>query len=239
MPDDSGDIFIKFRKHDGQHLEGESTTQVGDSLLFTGFQAGRMFEIDSFSFSVGLSEDNDQHKHDNAGGHGQPGNGGGNGGLAGGITRVANTAASIAGRHSGKPQAQQQGGYKAFRAGTLGGAKYPVSVQPINITRPIDKSSPVLMRYCIATESFDRVSVVKRKAAGSTNAGEPYLRLDFKGVLIRDVSWTNDEPVKEVTQLISRAITVRYRPQLLSGKLGAPVVGFWSMLSWEKECDLK
>ena len=79
---------------------------------------------------------------------------------------------------------------------------------------------------------------MKRKAAGGASAGEVYLRLDFVGVLITQVGWSNDDPVKETCQFIARAITVNYRPQLSDGTLGDTRHGFWSMLPWEHEVVL-
>ena len=231
MAEDSADIFVKFIL-DGSPIPGESNTQVSGDL-FRGFYPTQMFEIDSFTFAVGI-EDEDSHKHDDAAGQGRGGLGAAAGSVAGalggglGRAAVGGTNAALAGRHGGRPP-QQSGGFKAFRSGKGGNVKYPVSVQPITITRPIDKSSPRLLQYCIDTTSFDSVSVVKRKAAGGPLAGQPYLRLDFVGVLIRDISWSNDEPIKEVTKLISRSITVRYRPQLPDGTLGAAKIGFWRL----------
>ncbi len=238
MADDSTDIFIKFVLKAGA-ISGESSTDVGGADLFNGFSPGKMFEIDSFSFAVGIDDDgDDQHKPEEAAAHNRGSSAGTGSGAGGALGRVASTAAALAGHHGSKPPPNQLGGYKAFRKNGSG-VKYPVSVQPITITRPIDKSSTELLKYCIATTSFESVSVVKRKAAGTPLAGQPYLRLDFVGVLIRDVSWSNDEPIKETTKLISRAITVRYKPQLLDGTLGAAKVGFWSMLPWETECPLR
>ena len=129
---------------------------------------------------------------------------------------LARACSWLAGRASGRSSPANS---RRSAAGKGGGVKYPVSVQPITITRPIDKSSPRLLQYCIDTTSFDSVSVVKRKAAGGPLAGQPYLRLDFAGVLIRDISWSNEEPIKEVTKLISRSITVRYRPSFRTAPL--------------------
>lgn len=233
MSEDSSDIFIKFVLRDNLKqgpIEGESTADISKDDLFKGFHAGQMFEIDSFSFAVGISDDSEDHKPGDAAAHDR----GGSGRAGGAPVRTAPAASALAGRHGGRPAGQQLGSYSAFRKGGSG-MKYPVRVDPITITRPIDKSSPRLLQYCIDTTSFESVTVVKRKAAGTLLAGQPYLRLDFVGVLIRDVSWSNDEPVKETTKLISRAITVRYKPQLLQGTLGVAKIGFWSMLPWEKE----
>ncbi len=218
MADDSADIFVKF-VHKGRPIPSESTTSVGNAPLFTGFKPGSMFEIDSFTFAVGVEDDSEsKNKTDDPVTRDRS---------MGGAGRTVATAPAAT-RNGGTKPSNRLGGYQAFRSGR-GGVKYPVSVQPITITRPIDKSSPRLLQFCIDTTSFDSVSVVKRKAAGTLQAGEPYLRLDFVGVLIQDISWSNDQPVKETTKLISRAITVRYRPQLPNGDLGVPKIGFWNM----------
>jgi type VI protein secretion system component Hcp len=125
------------------------------------------------------------------------------------------------------------GQFQAWRAG--GSAGYPISVQPITFTRGIDRTSTVFLHHCIKSESFDSASLVKRKASGGNISGEPYLRLDFSSVLITNVSWSNDEPVQETVQFISRAITVRYRPQLPDGTLGAIIQKFYPMNPQEKE----
>jgi len=234
MADDSADIFVKFMLRSGA-INGESTTEVGNADLFKGFKAVKMFEIDSFSFGVSVGDDSEgAQKHDAATAHGR----GNNSGAGSTIGRFLSTASNLVGYHGGKPPAQQSGQFQPFRKGG-GGTNYKVSLEFITITRPIDKSFTELLKYCISTTSFERVSVVKRKAAGTPLAGQPYLRLDFVGALIQEVTWTNDEPIKEVTKLITRATTVRYKPQLFDGTLGAARVGFWSMVPWEKECDLQ
>ena len=134
--------------------------------------------------------------------------------------------------------AAPQGGFQAWRSGRPH-KDYPVTVQPITFSRPIDRASNLLLQHCIACTSFESASLVKRKAAGSAAAGEAYLRMDFTGVLITEIEWSNDEPIKETCKFISRAITVRYRPQLPDGSLGIIRLGFWSMLPWEREAELR
>ena len=237
---DSGDIFLKFRDQFGLPVPGESQTVVGSSMLFAGFGPGLMFEIDKFSLEVGIKDENSEADKV----------GRGQGDLAKGLATAVN---ALGARIPGGPgnrfnnavsdlrtnpgKDREEASFQAFRSGRSG-VKYPVSVQPISITRPIDKSSPSLLQKCIDTESFQSATVVKRKAAGTVNAGEPYFRMDFVGVLITNVSWSNNEPITETLKFISRAITVRYRSQAADGSLYAPKVGFWSMLPWETEAPL-
>ena len=102
----------------------------------------------------------------------------------------------------------------------------------------MDTASTLLLHHCIQRTNFDSVALVKRKAAGGQAAGEAYLRLDFQGVMLTQVSWSNDDPVKENYTMIARSITLRYRPQLPGGKLGAACVGFWSMQPNARELPL-
>ncbi len=117
----------------------------------------------------------------------------------------------------------------APKAKTEGGSLNKVTVQPVTFTRMMDVASTTLLSHFIARTKFTRAALVKRKAAGSLAAGEPYLRFDFKKVLISEAKWTNDDPVKESYTFYARAITMRYRPQLPDGTLGIVRQGFWSM----------
>lgn len=242
MPnDDSADLFVKFRMEGGGYVPGGSTTTVSDAELFGEFLPGFFFEVDSFSFSVGIEPEAngaDPSRAADAKAGLSPsavgralGAGGFDGKQLGALQGV------LASQRGNAVAPKVQNDFKAFRSGRSN-VKYPVSVQPVTIVRPIDRSSPVLLQKCIDTETFKSVSVVKRKAAGTAYAGEPYLRMDFIGVLIKDVSWSNDEPVKETTRLISRSIIIRYRPQGSDGKLYPPVVGSWSMRGPITQADM-
>jgi len=220
---DSSDILMKFvLKKKGERegpIEGESSTELviaGEqrSNLLAGFKKKFMFEIDSFNFSVGINDDS---------------------GAA--PARPGQNPAAHGAAPRGTPAAPQ-GGFQAWRSGRPH-KDYPVTVQPITFSRPIDRASNLLLQHCIACTSFESASLVKRKAAGTAAAGEGYLRMDFTGVLITEIEWSNDEPIKETCKFISRAITVRYRPQLPDGTLGIIRLGFWSMLPWEREAELR
>ncbi len=217
---DSSDILMKFVL-DGDPIPGESNTELSiagkkPSQLLGGFEKMFMFEIDSFNFSVGIEDDS-------GGAQARPGQH-----PAGHGTSSRGTSAAPPAPHVG---------FQAWRTGRAH-KKYPVNVQPITFSRPIDRASNLLLQHCIKCTSFDSATLVKRKAAGSAAAGEAYLRMDFTGVLITNIDWSNDEPIKETCKFISRAITVRYRPQLPDGTLGIIRPGFWSMLPWEHEAPL-
>jgi type VI protein secretion system component Hcp len=223
------DIFIKFVLN-GSPLDGESSTDLGKPSgrndLLTGFKAGSMFELQSFSFSVGIEDDDEETK-----------------------TRKKNEKAAKRGdpppkvkKGTGNTMEVQLprplGGFPGWRRGGRD-KPYPAEVQPVTLVRAIDKASTSLMTHCVKCTSFDYIALVKRKPAGGAAAGQGFLRMDFVGSLITEVAWTNEDPIKETCRFISRAITVRYKPQLPDGTLGAPRVGFWSMLPWETEAPLR
>lgn len=217
---DSSDILMRFVL-DGEPIAGESMTELDvpgreRSPLLNGFGKARMFAIDSFRFSVGLDDDSMDPTQKSA------------------LHALRAQAHPGAGGHpvGGAPAAPAvRSEFSGWRTGR--NVKYGVRVQPITFTRSLDRASVSLLQYCIKCTSFDSAALIKRKSAGSAFAGEPYLRMDFKdGVLLTEVSWSNDEPVTETCKFICRAITVQYRPQLPDGSLGIIRPGYWSMRPW-------
>ena len=188
---DSSDILVRFMLN-GHAIAGESSSELRKgktpSRLLKDFERHHYFEVDNFNFSVGIEGS------DSDAGKAQPGK----------------TPVQAAGKGAAQPKAKSTlGGFTAWRAGQAH-KKYPVNVQPVSFTRPLDRASSALLQHCIKCTSFDSATIVKRKAAGSVAAGEAYLRMHFAGVLITDVEWSNDDPVRETCKFIARAITVHY-----------------------------
>jgi hypothetical protein len=206
---DATDLIMKFVLK-GSPIDGESTTNLVSAEgqyneLLTGFLPKSMFEVDSFTFKSGILDDAAPQQ--------QP----------------ANTAT----QRNGKPAAvtastlAAPAEFQAWRTGKR--TKYPVDLQPVSFTRSIDKSSTTLIQSCIDNVVFDSATLIKRKAAGGRVAGEVFLRLDFLGVLVVGVDWSNDLEVKETCRFICRGTIISYRPQLPDGTLGGTVSSFWSM----------
>jgi type VI protein secretion system component Hcp len=111
---------------------------------------------------------------------------------------------------------------------------YPVTFDEVSITRQLDKSSPGLFQTCFQTKSLDRVTVVKRKSAGTgASVGHiPYFRVDFDNVLVTDMGWSvSDDVVKEKLKFVYRSATMKYRPQNNDGTPGVVIsVGPLSLL---------
>jgi type VI protein secretion system component Hcp len=104
----------------------------------------------------------------------------------------------------------------------------PVEPKAVTFTRALDSSSIQLTQALTGCDTLDSVSIVKRRAAGTSNSGEIYLRLDFKNVLITGLSWDDtEERVEERGTFIYREITVRYRPQKPDGSHGTIIPANW------------
>jgi len=230
---DSSDILMKFVLEGHKHaIAGESSTELDTgkerSPLLKGFEKFRMFEIDNFRFAVGIEDDTGGDAKAKAAQAAQALR------VPGQPNRPQPAAGHPAAAVAGAARHASSGQFQAWRNGH-GNVKYGVQVQPITFTRPIDRASISLLQYCINCTTFESAALVKRKATGGPAAGEAYLRMDFSGgVLITDVSWTNDDPVTETCKFISRAVTVQYRPQLPDGSLGIIRHGSWSMRPWDE-----
>ena len=218
---DSSDIFMMF-EYDGGKLSGETQTELltdnPSSRLLLDFEAGKIFEITKFNLGVGI----DQPDPDNT-------------------AALQKVVAKLDPTYKPKrpPPAKAQPADPAApqKQGST------VSMQPITFVRYMDKASHALLYHVIKRTYFKQVSLVKRKSAGSAAAGEPYLRLDFNGVVLIDSSWSNEDPIEETYKFHARAISMRYCPQLPDGSLGAPRAGLLehgarreakdiTMLSW-------
>ncbi len=109
-----------------------------------------------------------------------------------------------------------------------GQSKAGVQLGDVTITRLIDKASMRLMQACINAEGFDSAAIIKRRATGgSLESGEAYMRIDFTGVLITKIDWTDQHIVQEKCTFITRQVQVRYRPQSASGILGPVSSASW------------
>ncbi len=180
--------------------------------LMTGFQTLFMCELREFSFEVGArSSLGAADKKKEARAHevavaAQPG------GIA------AAPVAPI------KPSVQEDTLVKA-------GNDTP-DMQPIEFTRFMDSASVRLMNLMVKCTTLPSISIVKRKAAGTRNGGEAYLRLDFLEVLLTGLSWKeSNDVIEETGTFIYRKLKVRYRPQAADGALQPEIETSWDMKS--------
>lgn len=240
---DSVDLMIKFVKSGTKALEGECTTVLvkpgGESNnLIKGFDPGYFSEIDRFTMRAGIrDEDADEGKSGTQttqqrsqatttttttnGPHG---------------TTTTTTTSNAQHQTATARQTSTRGSYQSWRNGTNKGRGFPVDLAPVSFTRVIDKTSKDLIQSCIDSESFEKITLIKRKSSGIQNisgevgSGDVFLRVDFIGCLIIKVDWDNDDKVTETVDFICRTVSIRYRPQLPDGSLGATKTGFYTMV---------
>lgn len=212
------DLIMKFVDTNNYTLDGESSTdlKLKKSRMTKGFDPGKMFELESFSFKTGL-----------------------NGQDADGVDEKIDKKAAQQDKkmiawakknHMDPAELSKSikgSGFGKFRTGETFDP-YPVDMRPVEFTRPIDRASPVLLQNCIYRRVFKSATLIKRRPTGGPNSGEVFLRFDFTDVLFNSVEWDNEDPVKETCEFVCRAVTIHYLPQLPSGQLGAPVQAFWS-----------
>lgn len=235
--EDASDIFMIFKKGQEQ-LEGECTTELKikgrTNDLLNDFRPGAMFEISKFDFGVGANQEvAEDFQH--------PGFKTIEAAVAAQAAQVAELGrAAIPNRNfpaykpSKTPLVKLRRDTKSNQ--TTDGN--PVTIQPISFSRKMDRASPVLLSHMIDRTYFTRVAIVKRKSAGGVAAGDAYLRMDFEGVILIEANWSNEDPVTEDYSFHARAITMRYKPQLPDGTLGASRVGCWSMKLKPSEAPL-
>ena len=106
---------------------------------------------------------------------------------------------------------------------------YGLDLGDVSIDRVIDRASPMLLKAALAPMPLVSAAIVKRRASGSTQTGEAYMRMDFTGVLITKIAWSDGDVVKEKITFIYRKIEFQYRSQNPSGKLLNPVSGKWPL----------
>jgi len=226
MASDSSDLLMKFELPTGKQVEAESSTDLSStkSALKKGFKSGCIMDVDSFSLRIGIGgEDADAAQQRIAHEATQT------------LVKNVNDAFAKLQEQSEdasetgipKPKPRTIGQFSKFRRGVE--SKYPVDMQPVEFTRGLDKASTVLMQGCIARTNFRLATLIKRRAAGGPQSGEPFLRFDFEDVLIVRVDWDEDDPIKEKFKFIARTITMHYTPQLPDGSHGPAIQRWWSM----------
>ena len=105
---------------------------------------------------------------------------------------------------------------------------YPSDLEPVKITKVLDKSSLTLFGACVAGTYIDQAILIKRRGGGA-DALQTYLRVVFTGVLITDFNWDEGPVIKESFTFVCRKAEVRYSVENDDGTLKAPLpVRTWS-----------
>jgi type VI protein secretion system component Hcp len=195
----------------GTGIAAEGLSEIDTSDAFTkDFVAGKFFEIEDFGLGIDLDDTDSSSKGNSQ----TPG--------------VQPTKETEAMKAKGKFAKWTQGLTVSAGQGALSNM-FPIQMEPFSFTRRIDMASPLMFQRCFLTKPFDTAVLVMRKtggrAAGANKniASIPFLRIEFKPVLIIAMDWDADEVVKEKCKFVCREITVRYRPQNHDGTLGDAV----------------
>lgn len=118
----------------------------------------------------------------------------------------------------------------SMHSGT-GGGSGKADFANLNLTKPLDKSSPNLMMACASGKHYPEARLVVRKAGGSTPV--EYLVITLKEVMV--VSYgtraeTTDDVLYDSIALNFATVDVGYQPQKADGaKDGGPVKFGWNI----------
>lgn len=107
-----------------------------------------------------------------------------------------------------------------------------VEVEPVSFTRWMDSASPALLQCMVDRKTLSSISIIKRKAAGTAQAGRTYFRVDFIKVLLIGLDWDDeDNLVTEKCTFICRRVDMKFRSQKADGTFGPTVPGSWIIAS--------
>jgi type VI secretion system secreted protein Hcp len=110
-----------------------------------------------------------------------------------------------------------------------GGGGGKVSVQDISVTKWVDKSSPVLMKYCSSGQQFKQGVLTVRKAGGKNPL--EYLVITIKDIIVTSVSTGGSGGEDRLTENVSlnfAEVKVEYQPQKPDGSADGGKIP-WSM----------
>ncbi len=209
-------------------------------------QVHRYFLIKSFGFSAALSDSEARQK--GAGAQNQAGSQSGGQGGGG-----KNAAPALGGQHrhgAGGLGLGHTGGPGNGRASSGSGDQFArwrsatdnswnkdgvfaSHIDDFHFTRFVDSATNALFTACCKGTTFTSASLIKRKAARVLNSETlvdlAFLRIDFAGVKITELSWSDGDILEETCKFTCDGMQITYSQQQASGKLSPaePPVG-WS-----------
>lgn len=110
-----------------------------------------------------------------------------------------------------------------------GGGSGKVNVRDITLTKKVDRSSPVLVKYCCNGQHFANAQLTVRKAGGKP---VEYLVLKIKDLLISKIDTggsRSDDTVTENVTLNFAQFDLIYTPQKPDGSPDATVEQSWNI----------
>lgn len=107
-----------------------------------------------------------------------------------------------------------------------------VTFNPFSITRPIDKSSPILYQMACSGTPFSQVGLGLRKGSGGDTSGQFFLSFTFKLVAVKTIAWSHDETSpKETITFEYGGLQVRYGIQAPNGQINPVITGGWNRVN--------
>ncbi len=116
------------------------------------------------------------------------------------------------------PAAEQRPGasksfarWRAVKAGQEE-LKVPYRCKPsaFSVTRLIDDASPTLFKHCATREKLTGAILIKRGLSNSDLGALTFLRMEFAGVMITSIEWSNGDVVKETCRFTFRDLAIKY-----------------------------
>jgi len=111
--------------------------------------------------------------------------------------------------------------------GGLGAGK--VEIQDIEITKKVDRSSPVLYKLCCNGQHLTSADLTVRKAGGDALE---YLKIHVEDLMITSYEVGGEPKGDEIMETVRINFTragITYTPQVAGGGGGAAVVGGWDI----------
>jgi type VI protein secretion system component Hcp len=102
---------------------------------------------------------------------------------------------------------------------------YPAKFYSGGFDRVLDCASPTFFQACCNKKSFTKAILVKRISpgveVGVTRNPLGYLKLEFRDVIIKSISWEDGDLVTEKCEFDCQQLLVTYRKQSHPGVIGA------------------
>lgn len=106
--------------------------------------------------------------------------------------------------------------------GSAGSGAGKVQVHDIQVSKRVDKSSPILMQACATGTHYKQATISVRKAGGT----QDYLVYTLSDVLVSSyqVADKGDQPTEQISLNFGK-VSVEYSPQKPDGSLGSAIEG--------------
>ncbi|MBI5155052.1 type VI secretion system tube protein Hcp [Candidatus Poribacteria bacterium] len=121
-----------------------------------------------------------------------------------------------------------------FGSGAGGAGTGKGQFSSLNVSKPYDKSSPLLMQTCMAGGRYKKATLTLLKT-GNGPGRKDFLVCEMSTVFVESVNISgsgggDDKPAESISFTFG-AIRASYRPTKEDGTLGDPIVGQWNVIT--------